>query len=268
MSGLLMHSKTAAAPLQRDSHVALYRQIAERLRGEILADAFGASGKLPSEKDLTDLYGVSRVTVRLAIGHLLNEGLVIRKQGKGTFVARSVVHHDLKELQGLYDVLVSQGLSPETELLRFAPLRPPPEVADALAAGEGKLVLLQRLYRLEGQAIGLATTWLPLSAKRVTWIQAESHYSYDILQNLLGFTIVRAEYSIRGQTAGREVAQVLELDRGAPVLVLERRSYDLDDAALEMTRFVVNSESYEFNFVARGPSGVNKGPRVSVIQTR
>lgn len=251
--------------LERDSHVSLYLQIAERLKREILSNVYRASGRMPSEKSLTERFRVSRVTVRLAIGHLLNEGLVVRKQGKGTFIAGAHVRHDLQDLRGFYDVLVSQGLEPETTLLKFEPAVPPPEVADALGAGKSRRVFLKRLYRLDGVPIALAQTWLPLAARTVSWAEAEVHPSFSILQQLLRLPVARADIAIRGQRAGAELARALKLKPSSPILLLERRSFGPAGEPREFTWFAVNSETYEFTLHAEGPLALDSGLTVSAI---
>jgi DNA-binding GntR family transcriptional regulator len=107
-------------PLARDSHVAMYRQLAQQLRGAITRGDYRPGDKIPTEPQLIRRFGVSRITARQAVDALAREKLVIRKQGKGTFVAGPLVHHDLLELRGIYDELVAQGLEPHTRLLELA----------------------------------------------------------------------------------------------------------------------------------------------------
>ena len=249
--------------LRRDSHVALYAQVADLLKREIAAVPHPASGRLPSEHALMARFGISRVTVRLAIDLLIKEGLVVRKQGKGTYLAGSTVRHELQELRGLYDVMVAQGLEPETRLLRFELAEPPPEVLARLGPERGRLMFLQRRYSLEGAPFGLASTWLSAEASRVTWEQAETHPSYSILQQLLGIRIANARLAIRGRLAGRSLARALKVSSKSAVLVLERTSYDRDGRPRELTEFVVNSESYEFTLSAEGPLPINSGLRAA-----
>lgn len=239
--------------LQRDSHVALYRQIAEYLIGEITSGRYPPSGRLPSEQELMERYKVSRVTVRQAIGRLLDQGLVVRKQGKGTFVVGSLVRHELRGLMGFYDALVAQGLDPKTKLLDFRLVAPPEQAAEALGRGESELMFLRRLYSLEGAPIGLACTYLPPAAAKVAWGQAERTPSYAILDSLLDIRIARADLSIRGRLAGKELGATLKIAAKAPVLVLERVSYDAAGKPQEFTQFYVNSETYEFTLSAQGP---------------
>src|SRR5947207_10257391 len=80
-------------PLARDSHVAMYRQLAQQLRESIERGDYQTGGKIPTEPQLSARFGVSRITARQAVDALAREGLVIRQQSKGTFVAVPLVRH-------------------------------------------------------------------------------------------------------------------------------------------------------------------------------
>lgn len=240
-------------PLDRDSYITLYIQLAQQLATEIAEGRWAPHARLPSENDLIKRFDVSRVTVRQAIAKLSDQGLVLRKQGKGTFVAGPVVRHELKNLKGFYDELVSQGLNPETKLLQFGPIETPKEVGRALKTTDAKVVFLKRLYSLDGAPIALGCTYLPAIAAEVSWEEAVRHPSYAILETLLGIRIAEAEVSIRGRLAGRELGSMLKVAQSAPLLVLERTSFCDAGTPREYTRFYVNSETYEFTLSSNGP---------------
>jgi len=113
-------AENALTELRRDDSQPLWRQLAGRLRAGIAAGTLSPNARLPVEQELGRVYDISRITVRQAMQQLLNEGLVDRKQGKGTFVADHVVRHDLAELTGIIDQMRAQGLSPQTSLISFA----------------------------------------------------------------------------------------------------------------------------------------------------
>ena len=126
-------------------------------------------------------------------------------------------------------------------------------------------MFLQRSYSLEGAPIGLASTWLPAEAQRISWQQAETHPSYAILQDLLSTPIARADVAIRGRFAGRPLGRMLDLPSKSAVLVLERISYGATGRPLELTSFVVNSKSYEFTLSVQGPLPINARLRAAKI---
>jgi GntR family transcriptional regulator len=239
--------------LNRDSYVTLYIQLAQQLATEIAEGRWAPHARLPSEHDLMKRFDVSRVTVRQAIAKLSEQGLVVRKQGKGTFVAGPVVRHELKDLKGFYDELVSQGLNPETKLLHYGLVETPKEARRALQTTDAKVVFLKRLYSLDGVPIALACTYLPAIAAEVSWDEAVRHPSYAILESLLGIRIAEAQVSIRGRLAGRDLGPMLKLAQSAPLLVVERTSFCDAGTPREYTQFYVNSETYEFTLSASGP---------------
>jgi GntR family transcriptional regulator len=241
-------------PLARESHVALYRQIARRLEHEIADGRYAPLQRVDPEHALMSRFNVSRITVRQAIDELVRKGLVVRKQGKGTFIAGPSVRHDLHDLRGFFDAFLSQGRRPETRLLSFAPVEPPPEVAAALTLSPGvRPMKFQRLYILDGNPVGLSEAWLTPEASRITWAEVETHSTYAILQKLLGLRIERADMAMRARVAGTAIARLLAVPARASVLLLVRTSFDMAGVPREVTHFTVNSEAYEFTLSAQGP---------------
>ena len=145
--------------LRRDSHITLYMQLARQIEREIASGKYSSHERLPTEQQFVDALGVSRITVRQALKHLAEGGLIVKKQGKGTFVAGPVVRHELQELRGILEEITSQGIEPETRLLHFGPATAPAGTLEELRVNAKELVLLERLYSLQGAPIGLARTY-------------------------------------------------------------------------------------------------------------
>ncbi len=242
------------AALARASHVALYRQIAGRLESDIADRRYRATQQLESEHELMRRFGVSCITVRQAIDELVHKGLVVRKQGKGTFVAGPSIRHDLHDLRGFFDVFLSQGRRPETRLLSFAAENPPAEIAAALKLKPGvRPMRFRRLYVLDGKPVGLAEAWLTPEASGVSWSEVEAHPTYAILQKLLGFRIARADMTIRARIAGKTLGKTLAIPASAAALLLVRTSFDTAGVPREVTYFTVSPDAYEFTLSASGP---------------
>ena len=117
--------------LTRSSPEPLYRQLAQHLESAI-GRKLTPGDRLDSEGQLADRFGVSRITVRQAIEELARKQLVVRKQGKGTFVTKPAVKHDLRRLHGLLASLFAQSDAASTELLRYELATPPPNIVQAL----------------------------------------------------------------------------------------------------------------------------------------
>ncbi len=244
--------------IERKSSVALYVQIAGRVAQDIRRRRYRPFERLPSEQRLVARYRVSRVTVRQALALLRRQGLVIAKQGKGTFVAGPVMRHELEGLRGFYDALVGQGLSPQTRLLEYRPGTAPKEVAARLGADGNEPVHLKRLYSVEGHPFALIDAWLAPGARKASWEEAERHPIYSILENLLRAPVARAEVSIFARGADAEETRLLELPEASAVLVMERVSYGKAGRALECSRFSIRPENYRFGLEVHGPLAITR----------
>ena len=240
-------------PLLRDSGVAMHRQIAQQLKDLIARGEWQAGERIPTEPELSAQFGVSRITARQAVEHLVREGLVFRRQGKGTFVDVPRVRHDLLELRGIFDELVGQGLNPKTELLAFGKALAPARVAARLSCEGERLAHWQRLYRLQGRPFGLSCVYLYAPEFEVDRETAERLHTYDILKSVLKVQIDRADVAIRYEVGKAGICRAMNLPVGTPLMVLERVSYDTAGRAREHTLYYAEATSYEFAIRVRGP---------------
>ena len=233
-----------------DGPEALYVQLAEDLARRIQGGEYGPRRRLPGEFELVDRYGLSRVTVRQAMSVLERRGLVIRRRGVGTFVASPKVHQDLAEpLRGFYDGLVARGLKPDFSVVDFREVTPNAQIAAKL--GTASAMLLVRLYKLDNSPFAVTYIHMHPVTSDVTSDEVASTPVYHILERL-NKKIVRADLTIRAQTAGHGPGRLLEIAAAEPVLILDRTSYDENDAALENTVCYLRSDAYEFGLTIGG----------------
>jgi GntR family transcriptional regulator len=247
---------SVVVPLQRESRVAMHRQIAHQLREAIAKGQYGPGDRIPTEPELSERFGVSRITARQAVEHLVREGLVVRKQGKGTFVQGPLVRHDLLELRGIYDELVQQGLNPETELLEYGERVPPARVADRLASGERKLLHWRRLYRLKGKPFGLSFVYMDAAGTPIDRDTVTRLPTYEILRSVLRVEIDRADVASRYEAGKAGVCRAMGFPSGTPLMVLERVSYSAHGQPREHTLYYAQASSYEFSMSVCGPMGL------------
>jgi GntR family transcriptional regulator len=229
----------------RDSSTSLYEQIAHQLLEEIQRGDFEPSGKLPSEAQLGERFGVSRVTIRLAVGKLSDDGVVERKQGKGTFVAAKQVRHGLDALRSFHEALLLQGLQPSMRVLNHA-LQPVPEAMHGLFEAADDCLLLERLHFVDDEPIALGRSHLPAVLADVAWSEVEHQPIYSILESITGLAVIRADLAIRAQEADKSLAKALQVKRGAALLVMERTSYFADGRCCDRTTFYIRPERYAF----------------------
>jgi DNA-binding transcriptional regulator YhcF (GntR family) len=131
-------NRIASIVLSRSSPEPLYRQLADNLEAAIRAGGLKPGERLDSETILTKRFAVSRITLRQAVDELVRKQLLVRKQGKGTFVTAPAVKHDLRRLHGLLGSLFSQADAAGTRLLRYELALPPAGIAERLRLRRGQ----------------------------------------------------------------------------------------------------------------------------------
>lgn len=227
---------------------ARYQQLAADLSGRIKNGHLGPGDQLPSEQELMKSSGLSRITVRQAVGVLARQGLVVRRRGLGTFVAPPRISQEWSELTGFYDLLVAQGIYPETELLDFRRTITSQNVARKL--GSKTATLFVKTYSIDQRPIGVFFTYLT-QTKGVSEEMVISHRSYELLK-VLGRTIACATVSLHAANAGENISRLLRIEPNDPILIVERTSIDPAGKPLEHTVAYVRSDAYEFTFKVTG----------------
>lgn len=213
-----------------------YLEVARKLREAIFHGVYGEA--LPPERALAETLGVSRDSLRKALDLLEEEGLVVRRQGSGTFVAKRATFRT--RLLGFSEEMRALGLQPETRVLLVEKGPPTPEEAMALALSPGEGVLrLLRLRLADREPMALERAALPL------WALAEAPQGslYQALE-AKGLRPVRALQRLRA-VAAREEARPLGVEPGSPLLHLERVSYLPDGRPVEFVKSWYRADRYE-----------------------
>jgi GntR family transcriptional regulator len=231
--------------LSRRSPEPLYRQLAQHLENAIRSGALKPGDRLESEGQLGRRFAVSRITVRLAVEDLVRKQLIVRKQGKGTFVVLPAVKHDLKRLHGLLGSLFSQAESASTRLVRYELGVPPRETAGLLNLQRGQTALaLDRLYLIDGRPVALVRAWLVPEVAKLARAKADLISTEDMMREA-GIRVASSQLSIRAEAAGTVVGRFLKISARAPVMVLRRTAFGPDGMVKETGRISFRSDAYE-----------------------
>jgi GntR family transcriptional regulator len=231
--------------LSRSSPEPLYRQLAGVLESAIRGGGLKPGDRLDSETVLTARYGVSRITLRQAVEALVRKQILVRKQGKGTFVTAPAVRHDLKRLHGMLGSLFSQADGASARLLRYELRVPPAEIAEALGTRPRERALsLERLYLIDGKPVAFTEVWLIPDVAALPRAKAELISTEDMMR-AVGIRIASTQVSVRAEAAGASVGQLLKLSPRAPVLGLRRKAFSADGAAMEVGCVWFCSDRYE-----------------------
>lgn len=234
-------------PLSRTSAGTLYHQILQALTGRIGSGEIGVGDRLPSEADLVAEFGVSRTTARRALDELRRQGLVRREPGRGTFLASPRLRSNLAYLHSFSEEIERWGYTPGVRLVCSEEREADEEVASRLEIGAGETVLVVRRLRLaDGRPIFVCDSFLPVSRFPAL---VDADYRTVSLSRLLeertGRTIEHARQWIGAATATPDVAELLEIQPGLPVLQVRRVTLVSGDAPVEFVEAFFHPDRYQ-----------------------
>ncbi len=233
--------------VRHDAATPLYEQVAEVLRQQIHAGELRPGAAIPPESELTARFKVSRVTARKALDLLVEEGLIVRRQGKGTFVTGGKIQHDLHTLRGFAELMAERGNEQAMEVIEFGFIEADARVARSLQADAGASVLRAcRRHLLRGTPIAYAVIYVPHAlGRRLTRDEVSTAPIYALLEEKAGISIRRATQVIRAVAADQLTARQIGLPRGAPVMMIERVTYSSEDVPVEYIVFFYRGDRYE-----------------------
>ncbi|WP_323072644.1 GntR family transcriptional regulator [Mycetohabitans endofungorum] len=217
----------------------LYQQIKALITQSLESGEWKPGEMIPSEVELAARYKVSQGTVRKAIDELAAGNLLVRRQGKGTFVA---THHEDRVQFRFLRLLPDQGeLQPhESRLLEVRRLRAPAEIARQLELKPADpAVLVKRVLEFEAKPTVLDEIWLPGAMFRGLTLERLSEYKgplYAMFETEFGTRMIRASEKIRAVAADAAVAALLGVAPGYPLLSVDRVSYTYGDRPVEVRR--------------------------------
>lgn len=247
-------ARPAVVALDPASTVPLYAQLEGLLLRRVEAGEWPAGTQIPTESQLCAAYGVSRVTVRQALARLVHRGLLTRGRGRGTFVRDARLTAGARSVSSFSTELVGLGLHPGARVLDVAHVPADPEVAAALDREPGTdLLRVRRLRLADGQPIAIQTSLLladrfPGLAAHIT----DDVSLYEVLRTRYGTVPAEATEVFRVTGMPRELAQLLDVGRGAHAFHATRVTFDGREA-FEHTTSYLRGDRYEIRLALRNP---------------
>jgi len=209
-----------------DNAIPLYRQLYQDLRKKITGGEWTENQLIPPETALMKEYGVGRETVRRAVLQLVNEGYLYRRRGVGTVVCRRRPEDGLENLVSFSAEMFKRGVQPGAELLKLVQRTPPPEVAEALEISpEEELIFFRRLRRADGIPLAVEDSFILPSVINEVDPEKLSGSFYHYLVYDKEIPLGRILVEIRSVSSSEELARLLDIKKGQPLLKMIRTIY-------------------------------------------
>lgn len=238
------------------SPVPLYTQIKDILRDRILDGTYQAHQQMPSESELMETYGVSRITVRQALGDLQKEGLIFKIHGKGTYVSKPKAFQNVMRLQGFGEAMSRLGYETLSRVIGVKEVSAGAAIAHKLGVAENEqIVELRRVRYLNRAPISLDVTYVSKSiGERLAKEDLAHRDVFVILENDYGIALGEAELQIEAILADEYVARQLQMEEGAPVLRIERLTCTADGKPVDFEYLYYRGDAFQYRMrIERSP---------------
>ncbi|WP_248304591.1 phosphonate metabolism transcriptional regulator PhnF [Breoghania sp. L-A4] len=232
-----LHAEPAGFAMERAGGVALWRQIAERLKADIRAGVWAQGSRLPAESALAERFGVNRHTLRRAVAELAAEGLLAARQGRGTFVESVPISYPIASRTRFSEIIGRQARSPGGRLISSSRETASPWLVEKLRLRPGESVhRLETLRVADGVPISLSTSWF--SAERFPDLVSRYAETGSVTMALAAHGLedyTRQRTDISARLAEPEEARWLKLAPGAPVLVNDIVNVDGEGVPIQVS---------------------------------
>jgi GntR family transcriptional regulator len=232
--------------INRLSKIPYYQQLYEILRGKISRAEWRPGDMIPAESELIDQFEVSRSTVRQVLDQLVQEGLIYRQRGRGTFVAHPSLEQSMVRIISFTEDMRQRGFEPSTTVISAAVTPAPEEIARELRIEPGEqLACIIRLRLADGEPMSIEESYL---VARFSPDILRHDYAAKPLRETLeedyGIRLVNAKQTIRAILAPREIAELLQIKPRSALLFIERVSFSQDALPIEFLRIYYRADRY------------------------
>ncbi|ANU12044.1 GntR family transcriptional regulator [Planococcus antarcticus DSM 14505] len=233
--------------LDKQSPIPIYIQIEEQLKQQIQQGDFPIGTAIPSERELTERFSVSRMTVRQSITNLVNDGLLYREKGRGTFVASPKVEQPLNGLTSFTEDMLARGMTPSNKVIVFEVRDPDADIAADLQLADGdKVYFIERIRFADEKTMAIERTYLPV--ERFPGLHRDLLHGslYAMIEEDQQLKISHATQRMEAGLLKKEDAELLQIQSPAAILMIERISYLDGDLPFEVVRSTYRADRYKF----------------------
>lgn len=228
----------------------LYEQVKEQLSLKIQQGEYLPLSQLPSEHELSELFNVSRITVRQALHKLSQEGVIFKVHGKGTYVSKPKAYQNITQLQGFAEAMSHTGHQILNEVLSVEFKEAPIQVAAKLKISvRSKVVEIKRVRLLNNEPVSYELTFLPESIGKQliqNEVDLRSTDIFSAIERDLEIPLGYADLNIDAIQADDELALLLDIDANTPILRVERLTHDAQKQPIDYEFLYFSGENFQY----------------------
>ena len=231
--------------LKQDAITPLYVQLRDEIEKDIRSGIYKPGDKIMTEAEMSKTYGVSLITIRKAVGLLIDQGLVVRKQGKGTFVTRPKVSRNMKKLQSFSEMCEQMGMKPGARMLENRLVEADAKTAARLGIEQGsQVVYISRLRFADMEPVAIEKSYFPLKYAFLLEARFDDNSLFDFLREKSGLKVAGSEKLIELCRATSEEADLLEVRKGDYLLFVRSTAYSSSNEPLYAGAQIINGDRF------------------------
>lgn len=225
--------------IDKSSPIPVYYQLKNDLTSKIAQGVWKPGECIASERELCEIYGVSRMTIRQAVGELVQEGILLRIKGKGTFVCEQKLKQ--QDMMSFTEIIKQTGNELVTEVLEFSTIETPEGFEDIFSLDE--LYKIKRKRMVDNECIALETVYIPVDYCGYINKEMLNGSLFKILEGF-GYIVDYSKSSISAIILNQELREIFDVDKEVPMLKIISKTYDNKDKMIFLEEAIYRSDKY------------------------
>jgi len=232
--------------IDKKSPIPAYYQLKNKILEKINSGEYIENSLIPSERELSELLGISRMTVRQALNQLVSQGILCREKGKGTFVAKSKIEQ--KNIMSFSDTVKKKGMVPTTQVLRLEKEEAPDEIKEILKLKDSEpIYIIKRLRLANNKPVGIEENFIPEKYCPSLDKFDLTGSLYNLLKEEYSHTIYYLENTIEAAKPSKEEKELLDIPSSVPILKISSTVFTTSDLKLLYEKSIYRSDEYKYN---------------------
>lgn len=234
--------------LDAENTIPLYQQLKDVIKNAIIEQTYKLGEKIPTELELSEQYSVSRITVRKAIKELSEEGLLIKKQGKGTFVKSKKLHRKIEHLVSFSDACEENGMVPSAVVLSKQVVHLDKVTAESFNVPVGsKMIEIRRLRKADAIPVMLEINYFDYEKFQFLLEESLETSLYQLLESKYNIIInATKDTYLDVIKADTNISNLLEIGCGEPIFSVHAQVYDREDERVHFAKEYIVCERYRY----------------------